>query len=386
VTRVSRLVVAAIVALAGGCGGPGTSPAANVAPTTATAQNVAPATGNAAPMPSADVTKAEPAAAAPANASSDVVQAPPPAEHEAVSPSAACLARRGEGLAARPAGTIHRWVDAGGITHYADTAPTTAVSAHRVIEVKGLPPVRIEANGDDVNLPADVQQRAIADSLAVQRVFHDALGVDSPAVTALRIVFVADAARYGKLIGDPTLAASTGAYAPQQHTIVVRVQGNDELAFAVLRHEITHALIHEDVGNLPVALNEGLAEYFRRYRIAGLGGEIDIGADRAALIASAPSGDGTDALVELLALSGADFYAADRDRRYVQAYALVALLMADRARTAALHDVLARQREAPCVAVAAENALDARYPGGLAALAADWAAFMRDPPPAVRTY
>jgi hypothetical protein len=384
VSFASRLVVAALVVLVGGCESSSDAPTTNVVPP-APARDAAPA-NDATASTSHDATP--PPSTTPAQAASavDIAHAPPPAERETTSPSAACLARSGDGLAARPSSEIHRWVDGAGITHYSDTAPTTAVSAYRVIEVKGLPPVRIEASGDDVNLPADVQQRAIADSLAVQRAFHDVLGVDSPAVTALRIVFVADAARYGKLIGDETLAASTGAYVPQQHTIYVRVQGDDELAFAVLRHEITHALIHEDVGNLPVALNEGLAEYFRRYRIAGLGGAIDVGADRAALIVAAPPGDGADALVELLALSGTGFYAADRDRRYLQAYALIALLMADRARTAALHEVLARQHEAPCVAVAAEVVLDARYPGGLAALAADWAAFMRDPPPSVRTY
>jgi hypothetical protein len=309
----------------------------------------------------------------------------PPQEHRNTEPSAACLASTGDANAPRDA-TIHRWVDAAGVTHYSDTAPAKDFANHRVIEVHGLPPVKVEASGYDVNLPPDLEHRAVVDTLAVQRVFHEALGIDGPTGMALKIVFVGDSGTYGRLIGEPALAASSGAYVPPRHTIYVRMQRDDELAFSILRHEITHALIHEWVGNLPVPLNEGLAEYFRRYRVAGMGGAIDFAADRGVLAAAAPSGDGSDALIELLALAGADFYAADRDRRYARAYALVALLLSSPEGAAALHEVLARQKSEPCVPVPAETILEARYPGGLGVLAADWARFLRDPPAAVRTY
>jgi hypothetical protein len=102
----------------------------------------------------------------------------------------------------------------------------------------------------------------------------------------------------------------------------------------VLRHEITHALVHESIGNLPTPLNEGLAGYFARYRTAGTGGEVVVGAGPAALQRAAASSDPGEALVDLLAREGAAFYAADtavssRDSRYLRAYALVALLMGD---------------------------------------------------------
>ncbi len=309
----------------------------------------------------------------------------PPQERHDTEPSAACLARTGDANAPRDA-TIHRWVDAAGVTHYSDTAPAANVANHRVIEVHGLPPVKVEASGYDVNIPADLEHRAVVDTLAVQRVFHEALGIDGPPGMVLKIVFVGNPGTYGKLIGEPALAASSGAYVPPKHTIYVRMQADDELAFSILRHEITHALIHEWVGNLPVPINEGLAEYFRRYRVAGMGGAIDFAADRNALAASAPAGDGSEALVELLALAGSDFYAADREQRYERAYALVALLLSTPEGAAALHDVLARQKDDPCVPVQAETILEARYPGGLSVLAADWSRFLRDPPAAVRTY
>ncbi len=369
-TRVPRCcAIVAAIALAAGC-----SEREPVAP------SVAPIVQRAPPKTPAPVAVAAPAAEAPPQIASK-----PPQERHGSEPSAACLAQTGDANAPRDA-TIHRWVDAAGVTHYSDTAPASGVANHRVIEVHGLPPVKVEASGYDVNLPADLEHRAVVDALAVQRVFHEALRIDGPAGMVLKIVFVGNPEIYAKLIGEPALAASAGAYVPPKHTIYVRMQPDDELAFSILRHEITHALIHEWVGNLPVPVNEGLAEYFRRYRVAGMGGAIDFAADRSALVAAAPTGDGSEALVELLALAGQDFYAADRDRRYERAYALVALLLSTPEGAAALHDVLARQKADPCTPVPAETILEARYPGGLGLLAADWARFLRDPPAAVRTY
>lgn len=301
-------------------------------------------------------------------------------------PSAACLAK-GAHDPGRPALAIHRWVDRAGVTHYSDQPPGAGATAHRVIAVESKPPVRVQASGYDTNLPADLQQRAVVDALAVRRVFADTLGISTPDDPDLSIVFVQGADAYARQVGDPVLAASAGAYMPGRRTIYVHMQPDDEASFAVLRHEITHALVHELVGNLPVPINEGLAEYFRRYRVEGMGGQVDLAADRAALSGAAPSGDGTDALVDLLAIEGPAFYASDgREARYLRAYALIAVLLSDPGGIAALHEVLARQHADPCTPVAAETVLDQRYPGGLAALATQWARFLHDPPASVRAY
>ncbi|KAB2898165.1 MAG: hypothetical protein F9K31_10445, partial [Dokdonella sp.] len=110
----------------------------------------------------------------------------------------------------------------------------------------------------------------MADVLAVARVLHDTLGVAMPQGMVLHIVFVRSPTAYAQLIGVPELAASAGAYNTGTRTIHVRMQDVDEASFAVLRHEIVHAIVHEAIGNLPVAINEGLAEYFGRYRVGGM--------------------------------------------------------------------------------------------------------------------
>jgi len=291
--------------------------------------------------------------------------------------SARCLARTGETVS-REAQAIHRWVDAAGIVHYADRAPVGAVREHRRIALGGLPPVSVEASGYDVNLPADVHARAVADAVAIDRVLRQVFAADDDDRLALRVVFVASAQAYERFVGEPALARSAGAYSARERTVYVRMQGEAALTFRVLRHEIVHALVHERIGNLPTTLNEGLAGYFERFEAAGQGGRIDFSDVRARLAAAAPQ-DPAAALTELLALDGPAFYRSEPERRYMQALALVAVLMRDVAGRAALGELLARQRAEPCDPIASEAVLDARYPGGLAALADDVAGWLRAP-------
>lgn len=304
--------------------------------------------------------------------------------------SAACLAHTQAAKQHAPV-AVHRWIDAAGIVHYSDQAPPANAREQRVVAMVAAPTIVVQASGYDVDLPNQLQQRAVADALGVQRLMHDTLGVPIPAGMTLKIVFVRSEQAYARLVGEPALAKSSGAYSTADRTIHVRMQEPEEINFAVLRHEITHALVHESIGNLPISLNEGMAEYFGRYRAEGMGGQVDVGAQRAGLVGAAPAGDGSEALVDLLAREGADFYAeitaaGERERRYLRAYALIALLMRDRAGQSALGGVLAAQAMSPCAPVAAEKVFDAGYPGGLPGLARQWSAFMRDPPRDIRSY
>ena len=316
---------------------------------------------------------------------------PPPRVDHPPLPPAACTARSQE-PARSPAVAVHRWVDAAGITHYSDRAPASGAVDHRVLQVAGAPAISVEASGHDVGLPDQLQQRAIADALGVQRILRDTLGIAAPAGLKLRVVFVRDAGEYARLIGEPSLSASAGAYSPARRTIYVRTQSDDEAGFMVLRHEITHALVHESIGSLPTPLNEGLAEYFGRYQGGGLGGQIDVGAGHGAVAAAAPAGDGEDALVDLLAREDLAFYAAEgdaapvREERYLRAYALVALLMRNGEGRRALAAVLHAQQAEPCRPVAVETILQREYPGGLPALAVAWSSSMRAPDVDVRAY
>ena len=297
----------------------------------------------------------------------------------------ACLA--GTSASAQPQKTaIHRWTDSKGVIHFSDQAPSGQVLEHRRIETAGLPPIVVRASGYDVNLPEDLVQNAIAAAQAIERVMRDTLGVHGDPGLVLDIEFIDSADTYAKRAGNPAMANSAGTYSPFKRTIHIRLQKQQEANLLILRHEITHALIHERIGRLPTAINEGIASYFEHLTVAGMGAQIRIAETGRSLVAARIAGDPEEALIDLLAHEGADFYATGQEQRYLRSYSLVALLMEQAPGQRALAEILGLQRRQPCQPVAAESVLQAKYPGGLKALAQDWAAWLRDPPRTVRSY
>lgn len=309
----------------------------------------------------------------------DVAPIPPAPRHEhrsTVDPSA-CRGGNDEGVAVAET-AVHRWTDANGVRHFADRPPVEAAADHRVIAVTGTPPIGIDASGFDVNLPDDLGRRAVAEALAIDRVLRDVLRVPSDRRLRLKVVFVQSPDAYRRVVDDPRLADSDGVYSARDHTVYVRAQPGDELAVRVLRHEIAHALLHARVGNLPLPVNEGIAAYFERLDVDGSQAEVRW-PDQAAWPAGVVPDDGKAALVDLLSADASRFYDAERDRHYLRAFALVAVLMGDAAGRDALARLLAAQYASPCVPVAAERELDAAWPGGLSALTASWVDFLRAP-------
>jgi hypothetical protein len=297
----------------------------------------------------------------------------------------ACLA--GTAKAARPQKmAIHRWTDENGIIHFSDQAPTGSAHEHRRIEVGGLPPIVVHASGYDVNLPDDVARDAVASAQAIERILRDALGVEGDPGLVLNIEYIASSDAYAKRSGNPIVANSAGNYSTLARTIRVRLQDDARSNLVILRHEITHALVHERIGRLPTAINEGLASYFEHVRVSGMGAQISISESRRSLATARIDGDGKNELVELLAREGSAFYGAGQEQRYLRAFSLVAMLMQTPAGRSALAAVLAAQRKQPCSPIMAESFLDAGYPGGLDAMATAWAAWLRDPPASVQAF
>lgn len=297
----------------------------------------------------------------------------------------ACLA--GTASAARPArAVIHRWTDDRGVIHFSDQAPAGPTHGHKQIDVEGLPAIVVHARGYDVNLPEDLVQNAISTAQAIERILRGSLGVEGDPGLVLDVEFIAAADVWAQRAGNPSMANSAGTYSPQSRTIHIRLQEDAPTNFLILRHEITHALIHERIGRLPTAINEGIAGYFEHLTVSGMGAQVTIADSPSSLDAARIDGDGQAELVDLFAHEEAAFYAEGQQQRYLRAYALIALLMDNAAGRTALAAVLASQRGQPCQPVRAEAILDSRYPGGLTALARDWATWLGNPPHSVRSW
>lgn len=298
---------------------------------------------------------------------------------------ARCLARSA-GDRAPTTRTVHRWVDDAGVVHYSDRAPDTAHWS-TVDGLAAAPAVIVEARAaGHTSLPPDFRARAIADAHAIAKILHAQLGVAADAPLKLDLVFAADAAQFAAATGLPETATRAGIYRPRDRAIFVRVQRSQALTLRVLRHEIVHALVHEHVGFLPSALNEGLAEYFEWLRAGGLGGTVATAEYAAHLASFRIAGSEERALRTLLDADVGRFYGSGEAARYAGGLALVSTLMSTGAGQRALSRVLAAQRAQACDPVDAAALLHDAYPGGLAALARDWAASLRSPSRVTHSY
>ncbi len=285
-----------------------------------------------------------------------------------------CLAGTAARASDRPM-AIHRWIDARGVVHYSDRAPTDhATQPYEIITRRDDAPVSVQLDTLDAALPPHARSRAVADAVGIGKVLRDVLRLPVGERLALRAIVVGDDAAFVRLAGD--IPSRTGVYRPADRLIVVRARRDADATLRTLRHEIVHALVHEWLGQLPTALNEGLAAYFAEFRIHGLGGSVDLRPDAAALRASMPRPIDRAELSRLLGLPHAGFYAAGRDSHYAGAQVLVGALLATTHGRETLGRVLASQAEQPCQPIAAAELLDELYPGGLDALAQAWAAHL----------
>ncbi len=296
----------------------------------------------------------------------------------------ACLARTGARVPEAKA--VHRWVDATGVVHYSDLPPEGRDhQGHTLIAARDVQPVLVEISSLDTVLPVQVRDHATTDAVAIGRVFKDVLGIDTQGGLALRIVFAGTDTAFGKAAGKKPISAS-GIYKPAERMILVRTQRSDQATLAVLRHEITHALIHEWIGNLPTTLNEGLAEYFEHFAASGMGGRVDPNDYARRIRRDHASNNGRSALIRLLQLPYESFHANRRSTHYTHSLALVSTMMAEPSRRSALATVLRAQRSNPCAPVDAASVLDRAWPGGLADLAVAWNKHQLNPQLSLHAY
>lgn len=282
----------------------------------------------------------------------------------------ACLARTGARVPEAKA--VHRWVDAKGVVHYSDRPPEGQDhQSHTLVAARDVQPVLVEISALDAVLPVQVRDHANTDAVAIGRVFKDVLGIDTQGGLALSIVFAGTDAAFQKAAGKNPVSTS-GVYMPGQRKIVVRTQRSSQATLAVLRHEITHALVHEWIGNLPTPLNEGLAEYFEHFTASGMGGRVDPNAYARHMRGAHESGNSQRALTRLLQLPYGRFHASGRSKHYTQSLALISTMMSEPSRRAVLASVLRAQRSTPCDSIDAARVIGRTWPGGLADLAKAW--------------
>ena len=306
----------------------------------------------------------------PANAIRKGPSAPQPANESVdVAQSSACLAQAGNGM--QRGGTLRRWTDDNGHTHYSDRVPPSGMAA-TTISAGG---VQASISGDGMEPGLD--QRVQVHLAQLEALFTAVLGLPSRPAARLDITLVAQQEALAGLIATPLAASSSGAYVPAQQRIYLHRHEDDAAFEQILRHELAHAMVHRMVGQLPVPLNEGLAGWYQHGGVDAPEGHAAVALQQA-LVDAAPD-DPEQAWVDLLASESLHFHRDEREKSYLRAYALVAVLMADGSGRRTLAGIMQAQRRQPCVPVAWELEIAAHHPGGLTALMNDWQGFMNSP-------
>jgi len=190
-----------------------------------------------------------------------------------------------------------------------------------------------------------------------------AIGADDPQ-KRLRVIVLAQEQEYraftrAYLSGNG--ANSIGMYIGRHKVLLILDQANPVETQRTLQHEALHQFVHRYVPQMPIWLNEGLAEYYERMQLGGGQARFEANRESWKLCRKAIDKKLALSVSELVHLSHADFYDSralkisgfDHPRRahlnYAQAYTLVDFFLSDANGKKRLQDyirALARARDA----------------------------------------
>jgi hypothetical protein len=270
----------------------------------------------------------------------------------------------------QPPQRIHKWVDQNGVVHFSDQAPDDRAMSSKLVTLTDTQPIEVRIETRSAEMPPHATSAAIADAVAIGKILRNALAVRVDGGLRLRVVFVGTDAAFRQ--AAPGSTSTSGAYLPGMRTIVVRTRRSPDETLAVLRHEITHALIHEWVGRTPKALNEGMAEYFEHFDAQGMGGIVDPNRYARRMANAAPKQPALHALRTLLAADHSRFHGDGEQSNYTRSMALISTLMASPQGRRSLSIALAEQRKQTCTPIDLAAVLHRTWPSGLSSLATHW--------------
>lgn len=318
----------------------------------------------------------------PANQATDRTGPPMVVGEHDVLDDTRCLAQTAPQV--QPPQQIHKWVDQNGVVHFSDQAPDDHATPSELVTLTDTQPVDVRIETRSAEMPPHATSAAIADAVAIGKILRNALGIRVDGGLKLRVVFVGTDAAFRQ--AAPGSTSTSGAYLPGTRTIVVRTRPLPNETLAVLRHEITHALIHEWIGRPPKALNEGMAEYFEQFVAQGMGGVVDPNRYARQMANAAPRRSALPALKALLAGHRDQFHGDGEQANYTRSMALISTLMASPQGRRTLSIALAEQRKQTCTPIDLARTLSRSWPSGLASLAAHWQQHMRNRTHAVHAY
>lgn len=295
----------------------------------------------------------------------------------------ACRAPPTAPVRAKPATTIHRWVDAEGRVHFGDRAPRA--SGATVYD----PGIRANTEYFSLNIQYDglgtvpfLKDRLRAEVTRIYEHLADLLGHNRLRQVALniRIFETHDAYLSYATELSPRLATTGGFYSLERNEAATWQHADHADTLAIVRHEAMHVIASGLLGGVPIWLNEGLAEYFEALEMNGTQARVPMQVDWLALarkaIASGYPGD----LRAYFDLAANDWYAlAYQPVHYALGWSLVFFLLDSDAGQNALISYLGELADHYCAPVDQISWFEHSYPGGITALMTDYQRWLRHP-------
>jgi len=202
--------------------------------------------------------------------------------------------------------------------------------------------------------------------------YRSELGVRVPAGFQVDLAIHGEGRAYDQRAG--ALRRAAGFYDPVSRKAVVSGRDQSETHETAL-HESSHAVLMQSVETVPAFLNEGLAEYFETLELGASKAHVPIDSRRAGYLMRYLERGGGWPVSELIEMPHPSWRGLPEEASYVaytQSWALVSFMMETDANRSRLHKVLDSVRRG----VAATDAFERHYRGGVEALERDWLAWL----------
>jgi len=275
---------------------------------------------------------------------------------------------------ARPSAQVYQWTDDSGGIVFSDRAPASA-AAIPVATEGDVGVGRFSADFDYQGLvpPSAFQQQLEIDIDGVFHFLADDLGLRDVHPVHVRLSIIDGRDRFARAAAGTGLAAQTlsGFYRFSDNQAVVRWQGEARTR-GVARHEIAHLALGNWLGNVPLWLNEGLAELVERMQFQQSFATTQPTPRQGAQLQRMFRNGHLPALRTFLAASRRDWGHWGNELSYAYAWSVVHFLVEEPTRQRVLSELLNSLAEHRCSHLDDVAWLERRYPGGIERLEAEW--------------
>ncbi len=270
------------------------------------------------------------------------------------------------------AGTIYRWVDDQGNVHFGDNPPDKNRASDLSADYDFSLPFRVLIEGIQYEVPVSLQQRLEVHVSKIFSIYRHALAIEYSPSQDFQIHLYGDPFAYQAHQREvaPVLENAAGFYNPETNRVSARVTSDLADLLRLVTHECSHAVTMQNGGNVPIWLNEGLAEYFAALNVYGLTAEVSVTGRW--LYMTRNLSMSLDDFRTLLDASYQSWYRNDGGvgRSYGPSWAITFFLMESATGRALIKDILAMQTSGS--PVASSSIIEQRWPQGMAGLHYSW--------------